>query len=181
VARCARVVAVDPDPQTHENAFVHERAQCLIEDYATDQTFDLATLRMVAEHVQAPDRVAAALQRLVRPGGHVVLLTVNLWSPLTIASRLTPFALHYPLKRLVWGGEKEDTFPVAYRMNTRRALARVFERHGFREAAFARLDDLSTFGGLPLLNRVELAAWHACRAAGLPYPEHCLLGVYERL
>lgn len=179
-SRCARVVAVDPDPQTEENPFAHERVQCLIEDYVTDSTFDLATLRMVAEHVQHPDRVAAALARLVRPGGHVIVLTVNLWAPLTMVSRFTPFALHYPIKRLFWGGEEADTFPVAYRMNTRRALARTFTAHGFREATFAKLDDLTALGRFRRLTRLELAAWKLCRSVGRHYPENCLLAIYER-
>jgi SAM-dependent methyltransferase len=180
VSRCARVVAVDPDPQTHANPFAHARAQCLIEDYVANETFDLATLRMVAEHVEYPDKVAAALARLVHSDGLVFVLTVNLWSPLTVLSRFTPFALHYPLKRLFWGGDEADTFPVQYKMNTHRSLSVVFERHGFEEAAFARLDDLSTFGGFRALNLVELTAWRGCRALGIAYPENCLLAIYRR-
>jgi SAM-dependent methyltransferase len=177
--RAGRFVGVDPSPNVRENPFVRERFEGCVEDYHADP-FDLATLRMVAEHVTDPPAVVAALARLVRPGGRVVVLTVDLWSPLTVASRLTPFRAHYPLKKLLWGGEEKDTFPTAYRMNTRRELRRLFARGGFREAEFAHLDDCCTFARFPALNTLELWAWRALRAIGLRYPECNLLGVYER-
>ena len=179
-ARCSVLVAVDPSENVHRNEFAHERVQAFIEDYRTDRQFDLATLRMVVEHVDDPANVVRALNRLLRPGGRAVVLTVNLRSPITLVSRFTPFWLHHPIKSRVWGGSEEDTFPVRYRMNTRRALRRWFEQGGFREAEFAVLDDLSPFGGFRTVNLVELYAWKAMRTLGLPYPENCLLGVYER-
>ncbi len=180
VARCAKVVAVDPSANVHKNSFAHERIQSALEGYATRDTFDLATMRMVVEHVEDPEAFVAALSRLVRPGGKAIVITVNRWSPLTILSRLIPFGLHYPLKRIFWGGEEEDTFPVKYRMNTRAALRAHFERAGFREDDFARLDDLSFLGNLRGLCTLELLSWRLYRRLRLPYPESCLLGVYTR-
>ena len=42
VSRCSTVVAVDPSANVHDNRFVQERVQAFIEDYRTDQQFDLA-------------------------------------------------------------------------------------------------------------------------------------------
>ena len=75
--RAGLVVGVDPSDNILRNPFVHERHQALIEDFVTDQQFDLATLRMVVEHVVNPPVVVAALRKLIRPGGYVVILTVN--------------------------------------------------------------------------------------------------------
>jgi hypothetical protein len=136
---------------------------------------------MVVEHVDDPVKVVRALRRLVRPGGVVAIWTVNLWAPITLLSRVTPFQLHRPLKSLLfWGGEDTDTFPVRYRMNTRMTLRRLFAGEGFREEAFAYLDDLSTFGWFYLLNCVELLVWRVFRSLGLRYPENCLLGLYRK-
>jgi SAM-dependent methyltransferase len=179
VSKCRVVAAVDPDPAVHENRFVTERHQCRIEDYPGERRFDLATLRMVVEHVDEPIRVVRALRALLRPGGTAIVFTVNRWSPLSVASRLIPFSLHHPIKRLFWGGEERDTFPVRYRMNTRRTLRRLFESEGFTESAFAYLDDLSTFGRAKSLNAIELAAWSLMHSAGMVYPENCLLGIYR--
>jgi SAM-dependent methyltransferase len=177
--RCTAVVAVDPDPAVHDNVAATETHRCIIEEYRGDRRFDLATFRMVVEHVVDPDRVVRALSELMRPGAAVIVLTVNRWSPISIASRLLPFALHHPIKRLFWGGEERDTFPVQYRMNTRAALRGVFQRRGFREIAFAYLDDLSTFGQFKRLGSWELAVWSRFAQAGIVYPENCLLGIYQ--
>src|SRR5262245_41440777 len=131
-ARCRLLVGVDPSPNIDENPFIHERARCLIEDYQHPETFDLATLRMVAEHITEPQAALAALARLVRPGGVVVVYTINRWSPVPLVTRMVPFRLHHGIKRVFWGTEEKDTFPVAYRMNTRSELAAVFHRAGFR-------------------------------------------------
>jgi len=135
---------------------------------------------MVAEHVSDPIRVVEALKRLLRPGGKAIILTVNLWSPITVVSRFTPFGLHHPVKKLFWGGEEKDTFPVQYKMNTRKELRLLFEQQGFRESDFAYLDDLSTFGRFKHLNYVEIFAWRFFRGLRISYPENCLLGVYQK-
>jgi hypothetical protein len=92
-----------------------------------------------------------------------------------------PFRLHHLPKRFLWHSAEKDTFPVAYLMNTRRALCQVFERHGFREAGFAYLDDCRTFGRFRVMQILELALWRFLHALGMRYPENCLLGVYERV
>lgn len=179
-ARANRFVGVDPSPNVFDNPYTREKHQAFIEDYASPTPFDLATLRMVAEHVTDPAAVIGALARLVKPGGRVIVLTVDLWSPITVLSRLVPFELHYPVKRFLWGGEEKDTFPTAYRMNTRRELKKLFVRGGFREAEFAWVDDCSATSRFPFLNTLELLARKVLRAVAMRYPECNLLGVYRR-
>jgi SAM-dependent methyltransferase len=179
-ARSRRTVAIDPSESVHKNTFVHERVQSFVEDYDPGTQFDLATMRMVVEHVSDPEKFVAALARLVKPGGTAVVFTVNRWSPISVLSGLVPFALHHPIKRLFWGGEEKDTFPVHYRMNTPGKLRRLFDAAGFEERALAKLDDLSLFGRFKLLSALELRVWSALRRLGIGYPENCLLGVYSR-
>jgi len=179
--RCSTVVAVDPSDNVLQNPYVHERVQAMLEDYQSERTFDVATLRMVAEHVAEPTRMVQALHRLLRPSGVVVILTVHNLSPLTLLSRALPFRWHHPIKKLFWGGEEEDTFPVEYKMNSRPVLRRLFEANGFREVSFSHLDDLSTLGRFRMGSYLELLWWRALKALGLRYPESCLLGVYEKV
>lgn len=178
--RCRRLVGVDPDAAILANPWLHETVQCAIESLPAREPFDLATLRMVAEHLPAPERVVAALARLVRPGGRVVVYTVWRWAPATVVSRLLPFALHAPLKRLLWRAPARGTFPVFYRMNTPRRLRALFGAAGFDERLTALLDDCGTCGQIPGLYHAELLAWRVLRAFGVPYPERCLLAVFER-
>ena len=179
-SRCAKVVAVDPSENVLQNKFVHESHRCLLEAYQTSEQFDLATMRMVVEHVGAPKEFVAALAKRVKPGGTAVVFTVNRRSPLTMLSWLIPFRLHHPIKKLFWGGEEEDTFPVQYLMNTRAELRKLFEQAGFEEHAFTQPDDLSTFGQFRWLNYLELKVWSGFRRLGVGYPENCLLGAYRR-
>lgn len=179
-ARSSFIAAVDPSENVHQNKYVHERVQSPIETYRTDKTFDLVTLRMVAEHVADPEPVMQALRGLVRPAGLAVVLTVNHRAPLTLLSRLLPFEWHHPIKKLFWGSEEADTFPVRYRMNSRRVLKGLFESHGFDEAAFAYLDDLSALGHFRIGSYLEIRSWQLLRTLGLRYPENCLLGIYRR-
>jgi 2-polyprenyl-3-methyl-5-hydroxy-6-metoxy-1,4-benzoquinol methylase len=178
--RCGVLVGVDPDATLEENPLVHERARQSIEDFKTERTFDVVTLRMVAEHVTNPAGSVSALARLTRRGGKVVVYTINQWSPIPLITWLVPFRLHHLPKRLLWRTDPKDTFPVAYRMNTRNALQRVFEEYGFREVEFGHLDDCRTFSRFRAMLLLELCLWRALRAVGLRYPENCLLGVYER-
>ena len=177
--RCAALVGVDPDETLNENPFAHEKVQT-IEDFQSDEPFQLITLRMVAEHIAKPDSALAALSRLTAPGGGCIVYTVNQWSPLPILAWVIPFRFHHALKSLVWGTEEKDTFPVAYKMNTRERLACQFRQAGFRECFFAYLDDCRTLAKFTGLHRVEIAAWRLFKSFRLSYPENCLLGVYER-
>jgi SAM-dependent methyltransferase len=179
VSECRSVVAVDPDPSVRENAFATESHQCRIEDYVDECRFNLATFRMVVEHMNEPNRVVRALRQLLLPGATAIVFTVNRWSPASIASKLIPFRLHHPIKRLLWRSQERDTFPIHYRMNTRAVLCRLFAAEGFTESMFTYLDDLSIFGRSKAFNAIEFAVWTTLRHAGIRYPENCLLGVYR--
>lgn len=178
--RCALLVGVDPDATIHENAFVHRKVHGRVQDLNSAECFDLVTMRMVAEHVAEPYELLAYLARLVVPGGSVIVYTVNRWSPVPLITALTPFALHQPIKRILWRTEAADTFPTTFKMNTRATLARLFGTNGFDERAFWYLDDCRSLQRFRVLNLMELGARKFLNKMGSRYPENCLLGVYVR-
>jgi SAM-dependent methyltransferase len=178
--RCELLVVVDPDETVQENPLAHERVKCPIEDYRPDRTFDVVTLRMVAEHIAAPQRALASIGRLTKPGGKAVVYTINRWAPVPLLTWITPFWFHHPLKRLLWGTETRDTFPVQYKMNTREDLDALFRDAGFVEDYFAYLDDCRTTSRFLATQLLELSVWRLLKRWGARYPETCLLGVYVR-
>jgi 2-polyprenyl-3-methyl-5-hydroxy-6-metoxy-1,4-benzoquinol methylase len=179
--RCTRLVAVDPSDNVTENELAHERHQCFLEEFQSEPArFTLATARMVVEHVTNPASFVAKLGQLVKPGGDVVIYTVSRWAPMTILSGCTPMGIHHFAKRVLWKTEEKDTFPVAYLMNTRDALNRLFTAAGFHEVSFNRLDDCRTLARWKTTATCELLLWKALRAVGLRYPESCILTVYRR-
>ncbi|MCR9247299.1 MAG: class I SAM-dependent methyltransferase [bacterium] len=179
--RCGRLVGLDPDPTLEENVWVHEKVAGGIDTFDGNAEFDVITLRMVAEHISNPgacvDRIAAAL----RPGGVAVIYTVFGFSPMPLLTRLAPMGLRHVVKSWLWGTQPKDTFPTCFRMNTRSTLRRLFAGAQMTEAAFARLDDCRTFQRFRTMNELELGTRTLCRSLGMPYPEHCVLGVYRKL
>jgi len=135
---------------------------------------------MVVEHMTDPEGAVAALARLSRPGCHVIVYTVNKWSPVSLLAALTPTSIHYRFKKILWGGEDRDTFPTVYRMNTRNTLKHLFASFGFHEQSFERLSDTRVSARSKFLSTIELFVWRGLKAIGLIYPENCLLGVYSR-
>jgi SAM-dependent methyltransferase len=179
--RCSLLVGVDPDPTIDENDFVHLRHRNTIENFRSHRTFDVVTLRMVAEHFVNPEQVVSSLSQLTKRGGKVVVYTINRWSAVSMITWLTPFKLHHPMKSLLWGAEEKDTFPVTYRMNTRRALVELFQRFGFREQWFTYLDDCRSLSRFRATQLFELCFRRIVQTLGFAYPENCLLGIYEHL
>jgi len=137
-------------------------------------------MRMVAEHITKPESAVSMLGRVLKPGGRVVVYTVHKWSPISMVSTIVPFGLHHHVKRVFWNTEERDTFPTAYKMNTRSELMKLFHRAGFREESFAYLDDCRASANFKWLNRIELSMWKALRAVNLHYPEVCMLAVYQK-
>ncbi|HYQ92397.1 MAG TPA: methyltransferase domain-containing protein [Candidatus Competibacteraceae bacterium] len=146
----------------------------------SEHSFDLVTMRMVAEHVQKPAQFISSLARCTHPGLLLVIYTVNAWLPVPVITRLVPFALHHPAKVFLWRTEKRDTFLTAFQMNTRRRLQQLLGQGGFQEAFCAHLDDCRTFARFRLLQFAELSFRRVFHAFSLAYPEHCLLRVYRR-
>lgn len=178
--RARLLVGLDPSDNIDANILVHEKAKCLLEEYDTGRSFDLITMRMVAEHITEPGAAVDALARLTRPGGAVVIYTVSKWTPAAMAAAVTPLALHHIAKSVLWGADPKDTFPTVYRMNTRRVLRDLLARGGFAEEQFFYLDDCRSFARWQVTATLELGLWRALRAVGLAYPELCLLGIYRR-
>jgi SAM-dependent methyltransferase len=178
--RSGHLTGLDPDPTLDENPYVHERVASTLDDWRAEEPFDLVSMRMVAEHVEYPDRVAASLAAAVAPGGRVVVFTVHRWAPAPLVTALWPFALRHGVKKWLWGTEKKDTFPTFFRMNTRAALDRQLGAAGFVREGCELLDDCRTFARFRWGQRLELWGRGVFRTVGLRYPEVCILGVWRR-
>lgn len=112
---CKRFVVVDPSDNVLENPYAHLKIKCAFENFETDEKFDLATFRMVAEHISNPEDVLSKLSDLLAKSAIVIIYTINKKSPIPIITRFTPFSYHHKIKRFFWGGEEKDTFPISYK------------------------------------------------------------------
>jgi len=116
----ARKVGVDVDPHLCRTAapsveFVRATSDRL--PFA-EEVFDLVICKSVLEHLTTPLASFQEFGRVLRRGGHLVLLTPNRWDYVSILSTLIPNRCHPWIVRVATGRPEEDTFPTWYRANT---------------------------------------------------------------
>ncbi|HEY2093190.1 MAG TPA: class I SAM-dependent methyltransferase [Thermoanaerobaculia bacterium] len=164
---CRRIVAIEPSPELFErshNALAHvsnvELRPIGIEAVAERDTFDLAILDNVLEHIGDQPGALQAIAAALKPGGLLYLLVPNKLWPLEPHYGL-PFLSYLPLSlanqylRLTRQGT--DYTDASYAPTYGR-LVRLLSAAGF-DAHFVIPGDLSlTAGGGPLHYRVGAAA-----------------------
>lgn len=103
------------------------------------ESIDVIMSRSVMEHITDPARMYLEMHRILRPGGYFIFLTGNMWDYSAIIAKLVPNRYHPWIVAHTQGREEEDTFPVAYKTNTRRAVAKYAKQVGFEVDSFAYL------------------------------------------
>lgn len=110
-----------------------------------DASVDLVISRSVFEHLVDPASVYRELARVLRPGGQIVFLTANMWDYGTMVARLVPNRFHGKVVHWAEGREPEDTFPTAYRTNTRSAVESLAANAHLRVGAFEYLNQYPNY------------------------------------
>lgn len=110
-----------------------------------DASVDIVMSRSVFEHLTDPAPVYRELARVLRPGGRVVFLTANMWDYGTIVARMIPNRFHARVVKVVEGREEEDTFPTAYKTNTRSAVDQLAAQAGLEVADFSYLSQYPNY------------------------------------
>ena len=110
-----------------------------------DASVDLIISRSVFEHLTHPEAVYKELSRVLRPGGAVLFLTANMWDYGTLVARLVPNRFHARIVSKVEGRAEEDTFPTAYRTNTRADVERLAASAGLTVESFEYLSQYPNY------------------------------------
>ncbi len=119
--------------------------------------FDVVLCSWVLEHLERPDSVLNELARVLRSGGHLVVLAPNAWNYVTLVQRLVPGRFQRWLTRRIYGRDEKDTFALAYKANTRRALDGKLVRAGLMNEEFHLVGDPSYVAGNETLFRLAVA------------------------
>ena len=135
--RAVRLVGVDlvPFTETIEGIELHN-GDIASMPFLAAGSVDLVCCRSVMEHVTDPERAYAEIHRVLKPGGHFVFLTANIYDYASVAAMLIPNRFHARIVRLTEGRAEEDTFPTAYKCNSKRKIRQLCDRHGLSIAEF---------------------------------------------
>lgn len=79
---------------------------------------DLITLRFVVEHLQKIPADFSEVLRLLKPGGNLIILTTNSWSPLIFLPRLVSFRVKRWVIQHTFGVQSDDIFETYHRFNS---------------------------------------------------------------
>lgn len=113
----------DPDLELHKISLSDMRG-------IEDSSIDLAWSRSVMEHVEDAEGAYAEMARVLRPGGHYVFLTPNLWDYGSLVAAMTPNSLHPKIVKATEGRAEEDTFPTHFASNTKGRIRRLARKNG---------------------------------------------------
>lgn len=105
--------------------------------------FDVILCSWVVEHLEEPDAVFREMARVLNGGGHLLLLTPNACSYMTLINRLLPARLRRWLVRTIYERQSKDTFPPFYRANSKGRLDAKLHRVGLRNEEFYYVGDPS--------------------------------------
>jgi SAM-dependent methyltransferase len=136
IGRARRLIGVEFVPFTDVPPGIESYNADLAHLPLESESVDVIMSRSVFEHLTDPESVYREFARVLRPGGRVVFLTANMWDYGTLVARLVPNRFHAAIVRRVEGRAEEDTFPIAYRTNTRRDVGRLAQVAGLKVEAF---------------------------------------------
>jgi len=137
---------------------------------------DLITLRFVAEHLPDIPGSFAEIDRVLKPGGHVVVLTTNTWSPFIFLPRLLPFRLKNAILSRLYKVRDVDVMPTFHRLNSPTAM-----REATPSLDLVRLEFLQDANYVRRWIFLIFYAWHlATRPAPFRALRTNLLAVYRK-
>jgi len=165
------------------NELVRERVQSPLDVLPFgDHSFDVVICKFVVEHLKTPERTFGEFARILKPGGVAVILTPNALSFFTMISQAIPFRLKALMKKHMFGGYEEDTFPTWYYANRRGRLDQLMHEVGLQTV---RLELLAGMWIFFIFNKPLALLIRSCERIQLRMPalRNCstyLMGVWRK-
>jgi len=146
---------IDLDPRVVENPFLDEGIVCDVTSTPLpDDQFDVIICDNVLEHIAEPEAFFEEVTRLLKPSGHFLAKTPNMYHYMPLIARLTPYWFHRFYNR-IRGREAEDTFPTQYKINSVKDVHKLSMTAGLKvsriELVEGRPEYLRIFAPLYLL------------------------------
>lgn len=143
--RARRLIGVDVVEFKADTSDIELRQADLANMPLEDEAADVVMARSVMEHIEHPASVYGEIFRVLKPGGHFIFLTANLWDYASLIAAAVPNRFHPWIVSKTEGREEKDVFPIAYRTNTRRAVERWARQTGFDVVSFRYLGQYPSY------------------------------------
>lgn len=92
-----------------------------------DESFDFISLRFVVEHLDNPSICFNEIQRVLKPGGSILIMTTNLCSPIIFLPKILPQKLKLYLQKKIFKVTDSDIFPTFHKLNSKRKFQNISE------------------------------------------------------
>jgi SAM-dependent methyltransferase len=147
-----------------------------------DASVDVIVSIDVLEHMQDPHEAIYQSVRVLKPGGHILVLVPNKWHPPLVAGRAFPHRIGKGVNRYVTGTPLEDTFRTYYRANTRCALEQIGRSLGLDVLQVCYLSDHPAYLMFSVLAYRLGVLIERCllRREGLAWMRHLLFAHFRR-
>ena len=107
--------------------------------------FDLIISRSVVEHLRNPLAVFREFERVLRPGGRIVISTPNKYDYVSIVAALTPYQWHRSMVSKMTGVKEDDVFPTLYRANSLSSLGRQMREAGLTKRVLKAINHYPSY------------------------------------
>ena len=135
--REAKVWGIDLDERVKENTNVDVPIIASLENYEVPaEHFSLACSKFVFEHISDPIPVLNLAYKSLKPGGKLIIVTVNKWHYAAILSRILPEKI---IEKFV-NRDEEDIFPTLYRFNCPFSIGKIVEASDFGVSADVKIE-----------------------------------------
>lgn len=173
---------IDPDPESLKkntmvkmikNAYAHEIP-------FESNFFDLVVSTWTLEHIEKARESLAEIYRVLKPGGKFIFLTPNKWNYVVILIRLIPNKLHDFFTKKLYGRGEGDTFPVRYKLNSKRQLIQLATELGFSQKQIIFNGDPSYISFNSILFKLSLLIEKLLKLKALQQYQVHLIGILTK-
>jgi SAM-dependent methyltransferase len=160
--KCQRLIGIDVDEAVRRNPALDEASTISIGEPLplSDSSVDIVVSDWVLEHIQEPEALASEIARVLKPGGWFCARTPNRWGYIGLGANLVPNEWHNQFLKYLQPQKKHvDTFPTAYRMNSKKQLTLYCPKAAFEQFIYGHFAEPAYFGQSKVLWALALTAF----------------------
>jgi 2-polyprenyl-3-methyl-5-hydroxy-6-metoxy-1,4-benzoquinol methylase len=140
-------VGVDPDEEALKDNKLMDKKVCSdIENIPQSLgKFDVIIAQWVLEHIQNPKEDMKKIGSLCNKDGHFIFMTTNIYSPVTLISKVLSTGIKKKLRRKLFNIDEEDTYPTVYKINSASKIDYFLKEAGFEKVDIKKVGVLTYF------------------------------------